>query len=324
MLLGALVGATGCHAGKVFIASSGDYADYRRVRVAETADERLASAWEYLKSRPDGTYAERLQRYFDRAEPAFYRVRSRSAKGLEAYLRALPDGPHAAEALTRLVDLRTERRREELDSRMARQTGQRLDRERSQRAASAELLGWWLSRLLDGALWQAPLAQAPGDFLVRYRLALPAPTCEPDEGEGERCLKLVARSFRVRGEGRQLAREVAFDLELGLDARGRLRGVTLMGSAIFLRTLEAQREKALDDGRTAEAVSLFVAWLGAHLAERDVACSGGSEPDGTIVLDCDRLRLTLSPGQGGGDDMVLIAPIPSEPDGEADEGSPYD
>ena len=314
LCIGGLLLAAGCNAGRVFIASPGDYADYRRVRVAESADERLARAWEYLQDHPDGSYTERLQRYFDKAEPAFYRVRRRSAKGLEAYLRALPDGPHAEQALARLMDLRTERRREELDTRMARQTGMRLDLERSQRAAAAELLGWWLSQLLDRAVWQAPWSEAPGELLVRYSLALPVPSCEPDEDDGERCVKLVAGAYRVRAQGKRVDRQVAFDLELAFAASGRLRGVTIMGNSLFVRGLEAQRQEALDEtpqqGR--EAVSLFVAWLSAHLADRDVACSGGSEPDGSTVLDCEGLRLTIEPGQGGGDDLLLIGPVPSQ------------
>lgn len=332
LALGLLL-SCGCNTGRAFIASPGDYADYRRVRVAETADERLARAWYYLQERRDGRYAERLGRYFARAEPVFYRVRRRSARGLEAYLLALPNGPHAEAALSLLMELRVERRREELDTRKARETGLRLDLERDKRAAAAELLGFWLTQLLEAQVWQLPLSQAPGELLVRYIVALPTPSCEPrtDELDGRRCIKTVARRFRVSREGKHLARELAFDLELELDGRGRLVHVTLIGSALFVRTLEAREQRALDDSaeEAKRAANEFVAWLTAALVERDVACNGGSDPDGTINLDCEGLLLTIEPGIGGGDDVVLIArpagePTPEEEEDEPDEEPPFE
>ncbi len=311
----------GCHPARVLIASPGDYADYRRVRVAEDIDARMAATWAYLEARPDGQYSERLRRYFDKAEPVYYEVRRRSIKGLEAYLRAMPDGPHAKQALDELVASRDTARREELLTRQVRQSQRRLDYDRQKRAEAAELLLWWLSALLDDALWRAPIDQAPDAFLVRYRLSLPRPECQPhaDNPDIQLCFKSVSRGFRVSGRDGLTDRTIAFDLEIDLDARWHIFKATLVGDALFVGTLEAQQQRALDADdaevrrRAADAV---INQLTEAMAVRKVACNGGSTPDGHTVLDCGRLRITFEPGQDG-DDVIYVEPVPAETPADA-------
>jgi hypothetical protein len=319
----------GCNAGQVFIASPGDYADYRSVRLAETYDERMATAWYYLQHRPDGRYAKRLTRYFDRAEEVFYKVRGRTIGGLEAYLRVLPDGPHAAEALDLLSVLRYERRREELDKRVARQTGLRLDAERKNRAAAAEIVQWWATALLRQSLWDAPLSAAPAPFLVRYSLALPRPECERDQPEPgyQYCTKTVELTYRVAGERGRVDRSVTMDLDLVLDPSWRLSAVTLSGPGLIVRADEARRGRLLDD-EDVEVVSAaterLLNALMLALVSDDVECTGGIEPSGMTVLECGRLRLSLAPGRAGDEDVLWIQPIEavSAGGGEGADGEP--
>jgi len=328
----AVAALSGCNAGQVFIASPGDYADYRSVRLAETYDERMATAWYYLNHRPDGRYAERLTRYFDRAETVFYKVRGRSIAGLEAYLRVLPDGPHATEALDLLSVLRHERRREELDKRLARETGLRLDAERKSRAAAAELVQWWTTALLSPPLWAAPLSAAPSAFLVRYSLALPRPECEPDQPEPgyQYCSKTLELSYRVAGERGRVDRTITMDLNLVLDPSWRLSSATLSGPGLIVRAEEARRGRLLehdDDELATGATERLIAALMLALLSDDIECTGGIEPSGMTVLECGLLRLSLAPGRAGDEDVVWIQPI--EPDqgerpstGGVDSGEP--
>jgi hypothetical protein len=284
------------------------------VRVAQDVDERMAATWYYIKERPDGQYSDRLKRYFGKAEPVFYKVRRRSMKGLAAYLRALPDGPHAKEALDELMGLREASRRDELVTRQARQSQLRLDVDRDKRKEAAELLMWWLSTLLDQAMWQAPLSQAPKDFIIRYRLSLPRPVCEAheDDPSHRRCFKSVARGFRVAGDGKLVDRNLAFDLELELDDHWTLRRVTLAGSSLFLSRAEAAQERALDGEDEAlrlKIAAAFVNDLTQTMLEREVACNGGTNADGNTSLDCGALRITLEPGRRGGDDVMFVERI---------------
>ena len=279
----------GCNAGRVFIASSGDYADYRAVRVAEDVDERLARAWAYLEERPDGQYAPRLRRFFERAEPVFFRVRRRSIKGLEAYLRALPNGPHAKEALALLGDMRDDKRRDSLDSRQALITGLALDARRERRERAADLLHWWVSSLLERKVWDEPLSEAPGELIVRYQLSLPQPRCAPsiDDPTHQRCVKAFETNFRVPGADGVADRTLAFLLEVELDETWRLVRVTISGAGALIASEEARRKKAAEDDDRAtlqRATAAFVARLTAKLFDRDVACNGGTDATGRTRL----------------------------------------
>jgi hypothetical protein len=286
----------------------------------------MAASWYYLEQRPEGQYHARLKRYFDKAEPVFYKARRRSMKGLEAYLRALPNGPHAGDVLGELMAMRDSSRRDQLMTRQARQAGLRLDVERHKREQAATLLGWWIGSLLDRRVWQRPLSDAPSEFVVRYRLALPRPECEPhdDDPDHQRCFKSVAQSFRIAGRGKLESRTLAFDLELELDERWHLMAATIAGPALFLTSVEAQRERIVDEGDAGaqkQAVDGFIAKLGAELAARDIACDGGSTEGGGTVLDCEGIRLTIEPGQGGGDDVLFVQPMFSESGSAADAGT---
>lgn len=322
-LVGLVLLLTGCNAGRAFIASSGDYADYRAVRTANDVDARMAAAWEYLETRPDGRYAERLRSYFDKAEPVFFKVRSRSVKGLEAYLRALPNGPHADEAVELLMGMRDESRRESLDTREVRAITTRLDAERDKRESAAALLLWWLDAFADQKVWDKPLTEAPAELVVRYDLSLPQPRCDPDPAEPShrRCVKPLEQRFRVPGNGKLEDRTLAFLLETELDERWRLVQLTITGAGILLATEEARSEKALGDGEAeaSRAAAAFVAKLTATLFEREVACNGGTDARGRTVLTCEGLRLTIEPGRDGGDDVMWIRRSDQESTAAADD-----
>jgi hypothetical protein len=304
------------------IATPGDYGEYRRVRLARGLDERVGAAWEYVKRYPDGRFALRLKRYLDRAEPLLFRVRSRSIPGLEAYLRALPDGPHAREALELITVLREEGRREALDIRMARETSARIDAVERRRRAAVESVTWWTLALIDPPLWRRSLSEAPPEFLVRFRLALPQPVCLPDDEEPGimRCGKPIEEPFQVPGKRRRQDRVLALDVELTLARGYRLERAVLSGPALFVRTQEAQERVALD-ARKAEvrraAAARFVAALTKSLFTKDLECNGGTDDSGVTLLVCDDLQLTIDPGSGRDSDAIIIerAPKPASPEG---------
>src|SRR5580692_5757015 len=92
-------------AGCSFFSSTGDYAAYRTTRMAPTFEERLAAAQRYLRDRPSGAYAGEVHAWFDHAEGVFYSSKKGSVGGLDAYLAALPTGPHSEEAERRISEL---------------------------------------------------------------------------------------------------------------------------------------------------------------------------------------------------------------------------
>src|SRR5438128_8528249 len=96
LLVGALA-SCGIKWGQVG-ASSGDYADYRAFRVAPTVAQQLKAAAFYLKCHAEGAFHDEVADWFDRVEPLFFEAAADSAGGMQAYLDALPDGPHADSA----------------------------------------------------------------------------------------------------------------------------------------------------------------------------------------------------------------------------------
>jgi hypothetical protein len=290
--------------------------------VANSYDERMASAWDYLKRRPDGRYAARLRRFVKRAEPVYFEVRQSTIAGLEAYLRSLPDGPHAAEALERLTTLRFERRREALDRREALATGLRLDLERTQRAEVSSELDQWLALLVRPSLWRRPLSQAPDALLLRYSLALPKPRCTRDDPEQglTTCRKRLRRGFRVVDDGARVERTLAIELQMVLDASWKPRRATLIGPAMLVRRAEARAIAALDDDDAtvhAEVTRDYLADVTEQLFRMELECNGGTDDSGVTTLVCDGVTLTIWPGGPGGDDVVAFAAPAAPAAGEA-------
>lgn len=298
----------GCGVGRAMIAGPVDYGDYRRIRLAESFDERLAAAWYYLEHHPDGVYAERIRRYVRKAEPVFFEVRRRSDSGLEAYLQALPHGPHADEALAELMRRRRAARRDRAADARAAAAGERLDAERARRELIADLPLRWTRMLLDGRLWSGPLAEAPAELLVAFRLELPKPDCRWDDGAGlYRCTKLLDREFPVFDGGELSSHALTMWIELELDERWWVRSARLFGPELFLRLEEARSRRALppqDHAARRQAREDLGRRAMELLAEPERACVPG---DSTAALSarCGAVQVEISTGEDDYDEIRL-------------------
>jgi len=296
MLAGLALACGGCNPARAFLATPNDYADYRRVRLAATLEDRLAAAWAYLEVRPEGRYAARLRAFFDEVEPLFYRVRARSVAGLEAYLRALPRGPHATEAMQRLIDARNDARREDLDERAARATMLRVSADDRSRRQAAEAIAGWVRPMLEAAPWRGTFSDAPAEVLARFRLSAPEPTCAR-EGETERCTKEVVRSFRVRSPDGEVERALRFRVEVALAPGHRLVALTIAGESLGRATLEAA-SASMTPSDEASSWREFVESLGKRIFEDGRACSGGEDATGVFTLSCDEAAVVLRASRG--------------------------
>ena len=302
---------TGCSVGRAIIAPSGDYADHRRYRVAKTLDERLSAAWDYLHERPGGTYSRPLRAWFTRAEPIFYAVRRRSMAGLEAYLQALPNGPHAAEALDDLMLGRERSRREDARTAAAELTARRLDEERKQREAVADLPAHWVQMLMDPAAWSVSLDRAPRDLIVAYSLELPHAQCHRDTDLNvHRCSKEIALGYPVVDRGEALDRRLLMWVEVELDDGWQLRVARLYGPALFVHLVEAREKRPI----AADAEGVREAALGSfedQLLDRLRRPGNGCEVvlGEDWVLRCPGRRVVVHGGGGDEDDAITIEPV---------------
>jgi hypothetical protein len=319
LALGA-AGSAGCRPA-TFIASPGDYADYRATRLGTTAEERLIAADRYLAKHPQGAWKDEVQGYYDRIEPLYYGRKQGSISGLEAYLRALPAGPHRADAGQRLEGLRA-----------AQESGggvvgagdvtAKLDKESAARAKVHEDFTGWIELFLDAEVWKVPLSEAKAQLIVPWSLSLPMPTCGPIKnaskapaGAARRCAKLLELPYTVVVSGAPEEREATLELVVFQDEAGRPLHVTLGGPDLFLRLEETFTVRALQPGdpeRKAASIRRaadLVREVFGRVVSRAPACEQPAARPATLALSCRGVRAELRPSMAEGeDDAVVISP----------------
>lgn len=317
--------AAGCAAGRPFITGAAEHGLYRRARAAPTLEDRLTASQQYLARYPDGTYATEVRAFFDRAEPLYFTQSRASLTALEAYLQALPRGPHAAEATLRLRDLRALDKAERTDLQGAADAAiENVAREAERRKAVGFWLAQWIGLFLDPAVFRAPMADTKASLIVPWSLALPWPFCErtdagPDAPKGppgaaRRCAKLLQLDYRAMDDGEPQERQALVELAIWQDESGRPIEVTVGGPDLFLRLDETTTgrgasatdpearlrgaERAVDLARTT-----FTEQLG-----RDAACKKNADTD-VLRLACKgiELRVVASSVEGEDDRFVVRA-----------------
>jgi hypothetical protein len=302
VVLSALFLSLGCNAARVFVASPGDYAEYRRVRLGHGLGERLAAARDYLRRYPTGRYAERVRRYYQYAEPLYYSSQEeQGVAGIEEYLRQLPRSDRSKAASELLAQLRTEQRREAAPSRRVKALTGRLSQEKKARAGAARLPLDWTLWLSDKAAFDRPFSKVPTRLLVPYRLQLPQPVCSK-RSWGRRCKKTLMRRFRMRVGSKGIDQEIAIDVWVDLDASWRLRSARIAGQDLLLLSHEAHVHSEVDeDDEGTEAMlreSFFRRLMPELLREsRDCSRSQNRLRCGAIVVELE---------QGDDEDRIMI------------------
>jgi hypothetical protein len=319
--------ALGCGSLSSYTAPHDDYAAYRSTRVAPSFEGRLQAAATYLERFPKGEFEPEVRAYFERAEPVFFAAKKGSIAGLELYVRVLPKGPHGAEAFAELKRLRQARTEvEELSG--ATQLGARLSILAAGRARVRSEVEAWIRRFLDRAAWERPLAQAPDELIVAWRLALPEPVCgPPDEGDApniaRRCSKLVELPYTVVGEEGPEELQATIEIALTEDAAGRPLGVTIGGPDLFLRIEETVLARAAprdDKSARLRGASRVVDMARRQFQERvseDPTCKKTAAAPVLLRLACQGFGVVVRMGLEGEDDTIRLdwegAPAPSAP-----------
>ncbi|NUQ78132.1 MAG: hypothetical protein HUU21_31760 [Polyangiaceae bacterium] len=315
-LFAVLAGALGCGSLSSYTARPDDYAAYRSTRVAPSFEARLQAASTYLERFPEGEFEPEVRAFFNRAEPVFFAVKSRSIQGLEQYLRLLPDGPHGSDALAELKRLRQAKAEsEELSS--ATKLGVRLSILAEGRARVRSEVEAWIRRFLDRAAWDRPLSQAPDELIVAWRLALPEPVCGPPiEGDApniaRRCSKLVELPYTVVGDKGPEELQATIEIALTEDVAGRPLGVTIGGPDLFLRIEETVLARAVpreDQAARLRGASRVVDAARRHFQERvsaDPTCKKPAASPALLRLDCNGFRVSVRMGSDGEDDTIQL------------------
>lgn len=308
----------GCRLGRRLTAHPDDYAAYRPTRTLPTLEERLRAGEVYLRAHPDGAFVDDVRRAYGRAEEALWLSKRGSSAGLRAYLDALPEGPHAAEARRTLAA--RDAASVDLLGRRAGETEQRLAAAAADRAVARDEIGLWVRRFADDAVFRGSIGDAPAELVVAWSLALPPPRCAPRDDGGRRCSKLVERGFvlpsaQARGTPGDGDRSLVLEIVVDEDARGAVCAVTIGGPAAFSRREEAASLEPGDGAPARERASLAASSLvRSTLETRPVAPPAARTPctespaggaPGAIDLACGDLRVEVRPGAGPGDDDAV-------------------
>jgi hypothetical protein len=311
-LVAGLLFAAGCGSGNRFIADRHDYALYRETRLARDIETRFAASQRYLRDEPSGRFREEVLAWFNRAEPRFFALGRNRPSILRAYLRALPDGPHAAAAQARLEEfgiLNQYRAEREAQSErfISRVEGELERAETGRKAVISELTT--LARLLAATRsFGRPTSELDHELIYRFRLQPPAGVCLES---------ICHKEFRIPyavPAGKKLApREAYFLLSITL-ARGLVERLSVSGPELFSRIAEAvdrQPISASDMQARAEAIGRSVQVLENAVEAALPAAECRRDVLAPVVLErrCRGVRWRMVAAlELGGDDHFEIEP----------------
>jgi hypothetical protein len=244
LLLALALAAAGCR----MLASKGDYADYREIRLAADSDARLYALQRYAERHPDGLWSHDVMVERTERETATFESGKGTREGLERYLRAYPEGTFAAQARSRLaaVAVLEKRRRAEQAEAEQRLIARKQREEELQRTWVTRFAGYWSTTLMRLAAWGTPIAEVAkqNPQFSRAFGALPRPRCTADE-----CLKYYTSPYGIPVPGgTRVERVLSLVLRLRM-VEGKLeRAELLMPAQGFSRWYELEQRKVIATG----------------------------------------------------------------------------
>jgi len=321
--------AVGCAAARPLGVGTDEWAAYRATRVQPGLDDRLAASQRYLRDNPDGSFAVDVRRRFEHAEPIYFAAKSRSMAGLEAYLRALPTGPHAEQAAEMLAVLRARRDAPDLLGRAYVETEGRLRAAAQSREQARLSVVRWLRHFLHPDVFEAPLSEAPRDLVVAWGLSLPEPVCgvrETDRGPRRSCSKLVQLPYWLPRKGSDDgARQLTLEILIDEDGLGRPARITLAGPDLFVRIEETAALEARSSSATRHRIAAVVRavdlTVGAFEDEvsTDGSCRKPVVAPEIVRLSCEGLVVVAVAGENpGDDDRIVVTRQGSQPEPRVD------
>lgn len=227
--------------------NKGDYADYRKVRLAQTSDERLLAIQHYVSAHPDGHWASDLVAEQRAREAEVYDSGKATRAGLELYVRAYPSGHFVEQARARLAAItQIEQRKAEEQAAAERALADKRARdEELRRTWVTRFFSYWTDTLLAVHQWGEPIAdiarQNP-EFSRAFGKS-PRPQCNATE-----CVKHYRSNFGVPVVGgTRVERTIELTLRLLL-REGRVTRVELLFPRRgFSRWFELENRRAVID-----------------------------------------------------------------------------
>ncbi len=234
-------------AGCAVFASKSEYHVYREIHTTEDEHAQLSAMHTYMVEYPTGTWSAEIQAKRVEVEPRIWEEVRSSREGLEFYLDAFPDGPHAAEAQPRLAALTTVAGRREQEEEAARET-ERQRREailERQRLWLSRATGYWTRTLIGITNWGSPIpevARRNPSFSHAFG-GNPPPRCSRTE-----CIKFYSAAYSIPVPGStRIERQVDMYLRLRLNDGRLVRAEMLLPNKGFSRWYEQENRTIVVD-----------------------------------------------------------------------------
>ena len=301
------VGLLACSAARPIVSGPSDYDAYRRYRLAETLDERLAAGWVYLRDEPEGSFRGEVLRWFGPAEARFFAEAGRTPGGASAYLKLMPDGPHAEEEATFLRAFE----REKIEGPLREQRALEAARKKAEtaRKAAGEAIELWTRRALAITAWREPLESfRKTDKGVADALdETPKATCD-----AEACAKTLYFTYPVPEASPPSDRVVPVVVRLDL-ASGAVVSMSIVapkgGFTWWLEGVEARPIDAFDSSARSEAVMRAKNRIETLTREALGGTCATTEEPTLRTLVCGNVRVTVE-ATPSGDDVVRVVGLP--------------
>ncbi|HET6339999.1 MAG TPA: hypothetical protein VFG30_42615 [Polyangiales bacterium] len=248
------------------LASKGDYADYREIRLAKGTDSRLYALQQYAERHPNGLWAKDVEIERSTRETETFENGKSTREGLERYLRAYPDGTFAAQARSRLAAVALIERRRQAEQAEAQQRFEaRKQREQElTRTWVTRFAGYWSTTLARLNGWGQPIPDVArqNQQFSRAFGALPRPRCTETE-----CIKYYTSPYGIPVPGgTRVERVLSLVLRLRM-TEGKLdRAELLMPAQGFSRWYELEQRKLIASG-DGEGRNVAVNWALERLQE---------------------------------------------------------
>jgi hypothetical protein len=257
-----VLAATSC----TMLASKGDYADYREIRLARDTDSRLYALQQYAERHPDGAWAKDVEIERSTRETETFENGKSSREGLERYLRAYPDGTFAAQARSRLAAVALiERRRQAEQAEAQQRLEARKQREQElTRTWVTRFAGYWSTTLARLNGWGQPIPEVArqNPQFSRAFGALPRPRCTETE-----CIKYYTSPYGIPVPGgTRVERVLSLVLRLRMNEGKLDRAELLMPAQGFSRWYELEQRKLIASG-DGEGRNVAVNWALERLQE---------------------------------------------------------
>jgi hypothetical protein len=279
VLGGSLLATSGC----AILASKSEYAAYRAVRTASDDQARLIAEQAYMAAHPSGQWSKQVQAHRVEAEPAIWEAGKGTRDGLEFYLAAFPDGPHASQARPRLAALMTVHgRREDEDARRrAIEAQRRAQQEEQRRTWTTRAVSYWARTLIGLQGWGAPIpevAQSNPAFSRAFG-ENPPPRCNADE-----CIKFYRNTYAIPVPGAtRIDRVIELVLRLKMPGGNVDRVELLLPNKGFSRWFEMENRTIVTDEdptQRQQAIDWVLERLAPVLGE-----AGAAQPTDGVTLD---------------------------------------